>query len=258
MKIEVHEPDDTDWYGQPLISFFEQASIDAGERQHPGEDWGDGWLCSISRLDRLGFERWLCVEKTGSWLFARDGAEHYYLMEYPTDVRVMRDEDDYTEESLESWGTLMTWANEELEVAVCAQNADVEPYYAEEFFDTDATWDGEHVYYIFYPDDGYIDNVIFTLSQPAKWGEGGVWCVDRTTVFWTQNEYNGFQQVDEWLNFPVNEGIAQPAAVWYPWVQEYDPEPYLDPAAVAAAYTKVSDNWFWGEVTPDQLIESVG
>ncbi|MBQ7523596.1 MAG: hypothetical protein IJT07_03665 [Oscillospiraceae bacterium] len=97
--------------GSELFSVAEKASVEAGQKQHPGEDWGDGWLFSISRLDSSAARQALSGELNTSRIFAKDAEDGYFLLGRPSDVRFVRE--DYSnipEEDLAQWGTLNEWA----------------------------------------------------------------------------------------------------------------------------------------------------
>ena len=259
--MTVGTPGWTDGIGETLITFAETASVEQAERDYPGEDTGFGWLGAVVRLDQLDFERWLCSEQTGTYLFARSGKGFYYLLALPTDVRVYRSDGNYDYENIEDWGALCDWIAGTLPNDLIELNG-LEAYDASEYYDRGATYDqGESLTYAVRPENEMIESITFVLSQPAQQGEGGIWCVDRYYVAWKPNEYNGYQQVDTMLNFPVAEGIAQPADVYWPWLQKCELSPEhqarLDPEAVALAFTK-TENWYYGSVTEDMLERSYG
>ena len=97
-----------DEYGT-LFAVYEAASVEAGQILHPGEDWGDGWLFSIRQVTPEELITLLCGYMFGEEVFATDG-EYYYLFCTPTDVRLMREDDNYDEESIAMWTELNEWA----------------------------------------------------------------------------------------------------------------------------------------------------
>ncbi len=95
-----------------LFVVSEKASVEAGKIVHPGEDWGDGWLFSIGRANEEWVHEQLCGDMSGREIFARAENGDYYIFYTPTDVRLMREDDDYLmdEETIQQWTTLNEWA----------------------------------------------------------------------------------------------------------------------------------------------------
>ena len=180
LELLVVETDLEAWnaHHAPLISFSEKASVEAGQLDHPGEDWGDGMLCTISRLDRIGFESFLSGDESpGSMVFARSGEEAYYLIDCPTDVRLYRGDKEPDSVSLGAWSKLCSWADT-LPQEIIERNS-LEAYDAHDLLDADYTYGGEHVELGYRIPGEPMDLVLLALSQPAKQGDGGIWCVER-------------------------------------------------------------------------------
>ena len=242
---------------RPLVSFAETASIEAGQRVHPGEDWGDGELCTLMRLDRIGFEEWVSGDSVGAHLFARDGADAYYLMARPTDVRLLREDDDYDDADMEQWTALGEWADT-LEDDVIERNG-LTAYDASDLFNADFTYGGEHVDLgCRFPGEP-MDLVILSLSQPVKQGEGGLWCVERVRFV-----YSEYDWTDTHLVFPAALGIDQTAADYFAQLQaECDAGEHaelLTPRGAALDYARRAP-WIFGEdvsASDFEMIESVG
>lgn len=96
--------------GSELFNVAEKASVEAAQKQTPGEDWGAGWLFSISRVDVDEMHRLLCSDLNVDFFFAKDD-DGYYLFSRPSDVRFVRE--DYSnipEEDLTQWSALNEWA----------------------------------------------------------------------------------------------------------------------------------------------------
>ena len=242
---------------RPLISFAETASVEAGQRVHPGEDWGDGELCTLMRLDRIGFEEWLSGDSVGARLFARDGADAYYLMVRPTDVRFLREDGQDNDAALGQWTALEEWANT-LEDDVIGRNG-LTAYDAGELYGADFTYGGAHVDLGCYFPGEPMDLVILSLSQPVRQGEGGLWCVER--VHFVYSEYDW---TDTQLVFPAALGIEEAAADYYERLQaECDAGGHaelLTPRGAALDYSRRVP-WIFGEDVSEsdfELIESVG
>ena len=95
-----------------LFSVSELASLEWGEKQHPGEDWGDGWLFGIGRIDENALHEMLCYDMSGAIPFASDDDGNYYVFNHPTDVRFVRESYDIDPDSADwqQWGELNDWA----------------------------------------------------------------------------------------------------------------------------------------------------
>lgn len=168
---------------KPLMSVYEKASVEAAEA-----DWGSsegfGFLFGFLAMNRAGYERLLCEDGSGIEIFARDGAgERFYAYTFPTDVQLYRSGGGISTES-EGW---KSW--EDLNEMGLTVRADVvernglTPHTGVEFLARPFTWEGNHAYLEYRPYhvlDG-DERIAYTLvlSQPAKQGEGGVWCVER-------------------------------------------------------------------------------
>lgn len=242
---------------QPLISFAETASIEAGQLVHPGEDWGDGELCTLMRLDRIGFEEWASGDSVeGAQLFARDDADVYYLMARPTDARFLR-EDGYDAAAMERWAALNEWVDT-LEKDVIDRNG-LTAYDARDLFEADFTYGGEHVDLGCHFPGEAMDFAILSLSQPVKRGEGGLWCVERVRFI-----YSEYDWTDMHLVFPAALGVNQTAADYYAQMQaECDAGKHaelLTPRGAALDYAR-RVSWVFGDdvsASDFELIESVG
>ena len=92
-----------------LVSVSERASVEAGQKLHPGEDWGSGWLFSLRAVDEDTLHQLRCGDMSGDEVLAADGKGTYYLFSHPTDVRVER-EGDLSQEDLQEWSMLNEWA----------------------------------------------------------------------------------------------------------------------------------------------------
>ena len=96
-----------------LFVVTEKASVEAGQLEHPGEDWGDGWIFSIGRVDEDRMHEMLCWDMSGAQIFAENDGE-YYVIYHPTDVRFVRESyegvGDPDNESWQQWADLNEWA----------------------------------------------------------------------------------------------------------------------------------------------------
>ena len=95
-----------------LFSAREIASMEAGQKVHPGEDWGDGALFGIGRLTEDEAHEILCDEILNVRQIGRDAEDYYYFCFYPTDVRLMREdmENLIGTPDLQQWADLNDWA----------------------------------------------------------------------------------------------------------------------------------------------------
>ncbi len=92
-----------------LFSASEKASIEAAKAMKT--TWsGAGWLFSIGTVDEEKYHEMLCGDMTGVQVFAKDGNGTYYMYYHPTDVRLIREDNNYSEENLKAWGDLNEWA----------------------------------------------------------------------------------------------------------------------------------------------------
>lgn len=249
------EPEPEAWneHWTPLISFSSRASVEAYRRDFPDEasasEDGVGWICTVLRLDRVGFEDWLSGDRNGSSVFAMDGGGRFYLLSTPTDVRVYEPD--------EAWTELNEWA-QTLPDTLIARNG-LTAYDAGELFEADYTYAGEHV------DLGYrfpgepMDLIVLSLSQPAAQGENGVWCVERVRYV-----YSEYSFTDTQLVFPVSFGADEPAADYYARLQaecDAGAHPELLTTVGAALDYARRTAWLFGEDVSDgdfELIEAVG
>ena len=239
----------------PLASFSETASVEAGQLDHPDTDCGDGWLCTIVRLDRVGFEEWAGEDSTGTRVFARDGEETYYLLSQPTDVRFYRTGG--SQDGIEQWQALCAWADG-LSAQIIERNG-LSAYDASELFAVDYIYPGAHVDLICRFPGEAMDQAILTLSQPVRQGEGGIWCVERVRYVYSEYDWANTQLV-----FPASFGVGEAAATYYAQMQtacdagEY-PE-LLTPAGAAVDYARRAATLFGEDVsvTDFEVVESLG
>lgn len=210
------EEGDTNHY-QTILTVSETKSIEEGQKDHPGEDWGDGWLFSIAELDQVGFERYLSFDEIGFQIFANaEETNRYYMIETPTDVRIFREtEADYTDEDIQEWGLLNEWV---LEVpdAIIENNSDLDALDTRVYF-SGFTYEGEHRFALYQEPDADGGSTLITLSQPTGAGDGSIWCVERIQYSFTETAYD---EPYTRLNFPVAMGYDMTAEAYYAQLQE--------------------------------------
>lgn len=165
---------DTPESGEIFFSVFERRSYEAGGG---GGTEGMGWLFSIARYDQPAFELSLAEDNSGRSFFARkDG--WYYACLTPTDVRFYS-ESEPEEQAREEiqWRALLLRLPEGILPDFMARNG-LEPFTSSDYANDDGSlWDGKH-YYIRYHTPDWSESITMLLSQPARQGTGGIWCVE--------------------------------------------------------------------------------
>ncbi len=181
LLIVTTEFEETDEHWISLLSVQEKASVEAMEKDY-GSGAGGGFLFGIAAMDQVGFEQFLQYDYSGCDVFARDET-WYYVKIYPTDVQFYRSGGviDSQTEDWKQWETLNTLGD-----WVCQDFVDrngLTPYSQREVRNQPFTWESEHTYakyYNYYNFDGSKSEFYtLVLSQPARQGEGGLWCVER-------------------------------------------------------------------------------
>jgi|GEM_PF-876386 len=236
----------TDESDHELISVYERASAAAASADGYA-DMGFGWIFSIVRYDRIQFEKHLTSDGSGLFFFAKDD-DWYYGLFHPTDVRYYRSGGmTFDENERSEW--------EELDVMSVSVRYDFLERnnlteYSEDEIRIGYTYNSEHRFVNFYPyyaingskDEAYT----LVLSQPAKQGEDGIWCVERMTY--------GQGNVNLW--FP-DTGMA--AADYYEIVQkDHDARLRTDHADIlSAAESFVNESGYSGGGMTDGSFEIV-
>ena len=107
--LKVDTPEDSE--DGTLFSVSELASLKAGQKLYPGEDWGAGRLFDIGMVDEDTLHEMLCYDMSGAVPFARDESGDIYVFYHPTDVRFVRE--NYVapdSEDMKQWSALNEWA----------------------------------------------------------------------------------------------------------------------------------------------------
>lgn len=222
--------------GNVFLAVYETRSYEAA-----GEDMEMGWICSLARYDQAAFEESLTADNSGRHFFAR-GDGWYYAVLTPTDVRFYsEDPPEEQEAQAEAWGELCRRLPEEAPADFIARNG-LEAFTSVDVFHDGCFWDGAHEY-IHYRTDDWSESVTLLLSQPARQGEGGVWCVEGCFY----NQYGTSRLV-----LPRDTGMT--AADYYAQVQEEAdrgecPE-LLTPEGAARAWIESEYGAVNGPVTP--------
>ena len=231
LRVTAEAPDGA----QPFFSVTQKASAEAAERDGY-VDSGIGWLFSLVQYDRTQYERWLCEDGSGRSFFATDGTWYYGLC-LPTDVRYYPSGDPGTAEQEQAeWLRLCDLGQRVADDFVRRNGLTA---YSDTALREGYTYDGAHRFLAYDPCDppdlsgngSQDDAVVLTLSQPAKPGEGGIWCVERMT--------DGYGNTYLW--FPDS---GMPAAEYYAGLQaECDAgrsTELLKPEAAARVFLKQS------------------
>lgn len=94
------------------FSVSEKASIEAAKAMglSEEEDLGAGWLFDIVRISEDDLHDLLCYDMSGMEEIARDGDNNIYMFYHPTDVRLVRENNEEMEKAAEQWGELNEWA----------------------------------------------------------------------------------------------------------------------------------------------------
>ncbi|MDR3278342.1 MAG: M56 family metallopeptidase [Oscillospiraceae bacterium] len=215
-----------DGYFGGALAVYEKASLEAGEKD--GIE-GVGFLFSVSRVTRAQYEQFLDSDGSGERYFAKDDT-YYYRSFAATDVQFYPGGGGaITEADAAPFYALLSELGGAVQADIIARNG-LTPYSDSEFWDLEFTYDSEHQYVNYYPYAGYTGSretaYTLVLSQPARQGEGGVWCVER----WYQDNGNLHYY------FP-DTGV--PAAEYYAALQDSaDAAAYLTPEGAAVAFAK--------------------
>ena len=217
-QLLVKLPEEGDTF---LASVWEKRSYEAAG----GGDTDMGWLFTLARWDQAQYEQYLVSDGSGVDLFAcKDG--WYYVRFHPTDVRFYSDSQDQAtlEEQSKAWETLNTRLPEEVCPDFIARNG-LEAYDASMTFHDGCLWDSQH-HYVYFRTGDWNESITLLLSQPAKQGTGGLWCVEG----WMDNTYG-----TRYLVLPLDTSTT--AADYYTALQHQVDEGYepglLDPLSAA-------------------------
>lgn len=200
-QLLVKLPEEGDTF---LVSVWEKRSYEAAG----GGDTDMGWLFTLARWDQAQYEQYLVSDGSGVEPFAyKDG--WYYVRFHPTDVRFYSDSQDQAtlEEQGKAWETLNTRLPEEVCPDFVARNG-LEAYDASMYFHDGCLWESEH-YYVYFRTGNWSESITLLLSQPAKQGAGGIWCVEG----WMDNNYG-----TRYLVLPRDTGTT--AADYYTALQQ--------------------------------------
>ena len=110
VPLEYFELVQVDMPADRLFSVSEIASLEAAKAAGEPADSGAGWLFSVGRISEEELHEALCFDMSGMNVFARDADGNYYVLYQPTDVRLVRADNDAMNEAMEEWSLLNEWA----------------------------------------------------------------------------------------------------------------------------------------------------
>ena len=220
---------------EDAVAIYEKASY-----EQAGEGMEMGWIGSVIRWDQLRYEQEYlrCGGGSGGLSFFARDANWYYGWSGPTDVRFYR-ADGTSQAELEAgeeqWRELMLRLPDEIQADFLARNG-LEAF-EDDFFTRDFVWDSRTHYYASYHTPDYSASLTLVLSQPARQGEGGVWCVEQ----WVDNAYGTayrvlpdtggllaadyFAQLQDQADQGQRPGLLDPEQAALEWLDQegYDP-----------------------------------
>jgi len=228
--VVITEPEQEIYKGTYLITVYEKRSFEAARAKFT--DGYAGRIFSIVRYTQAQYEQFLSSDGSGQSFFARDDT-YYYGWFIPTDLQLYY-EGSLDPESAEykEWLELNEKCTSIKDDFIACNK--LTAYNDREFTSRNFTYDGNHIsfkYYPYYEYNGSKDVVwTLTLSQPAKQGDKGIWCVER----W-KDEYDNL-----YYYFPDANGI--PSSEYYAELQaECDAGKesiWLEPEQVALAFVR--------------------
>ena len=178
LQIETNAESYVD--GENLLVVREKASVEASVAD-TGSAEGVGYIFGITVMDQADFEAYLRYDYPGCDVFAKDDTGHYFCMTYATDVQLYRSGGIFPPEDWAQWEELNA-----LGYKVCADfiaRNGLTQYTRAEARSMEFLYDSRHDYIEFYPyftfDGSTAEAHTLVLSQPAKQGDGGIWCVEQ-------------------------------------------------------------------------------
>lgn len=113
-------------YWETLFTVTEKASYEAGQKLHPGEDWGDGWLFSIVRIGEDELGKLMMWDMSGVQCFAGTETGDYLLLIQPTDLRFLPNGED-DEARMDQWEAMQDWTWASMPERFLEDNAGLTP-----------------------------------------------------------------------------------------------------------------------------------
>ena len=108
-----------------LVNVYETASVEAAKAL--GEDYdGAGFIFGISRISEDRLRELRCGDMSGMDVFAEDD-DMYYVYDHPTDVRMVRENNEELAADMDQWSRLNEWAFENVMDEIVANNPELDP-----------------------------------------------------------------------------------------------------------------------------------
>lgn len=98
-----------DLHENVLFSVSEKASVEAAKALGESGE-GAGWLFDIARISEDDLHEMLCYDMSGREVIASDASGNYYLFCHPTDVRMVRENNEEMYSDRDQWSALNEWA----------------------------------------------------------------------------------------------------------------------------------------------------
>ncbi len=95
-----------------LFSVTEAKSVADSWRQNQRES-GPGWLFTIGRVSASRMRQMICRDMSGEDIFAKDAEGNYYVYYHPTDVRLVRRDNEAMARDQKLWSDLTRWASQD-------------------------------------------------------------------------------------------------------------------------------------------------
>ncbi len=95
-----------------IFSVTEAKSVAESWRQNQRES-GPGWLFTIGRVSEARMHEMICGYMTGADIFAKDDKGGYFVYYHPTDVRLVRRDNEAMARDQKLWSDLNRWASVE-------------------------------------------------------------------------------------------------------------------------------------------------
>ena len=106
--LTVETPEEND--RGTVFAVAETASLDAAKAQG-WEDAGAGNLVTIRRITKGEAVDNVVYDIPGERVFAKDDAGYYFVADYPTDVRLVREDNDAMNAAMDQWSAMNAWAD---------------------------------------------------------------------------------------------------------------------------------------------------
>ena len=106
--LTVETPEEND--RGTVFAVAETASLDAAKAQG-WEDEGAGNLVTIRRITKGEAVDNVVYDIPGERVFAKDDAGYYFVADYPTDVRLVREDNDAMNAAMDQWSAMNAWAD---------------------------------------------------------------------------------------------------------------------------------------------------